>query len=149
MFKNVLFVCVGNICRSPVGEYWARSELQKKGFSGIQVHSAGLSAMQSWPIAPEMKLILDRYHIDSSAHVARQIELNDVSRAEIIFTMESWQQKELSLVFPSGRGKIFCLGKWKDEEIIDPYQKGSAAFENAFESIRTNWEIWQTKLWNG
>src|SRR3990167_1300388 len=145
MFKNILFVCVGNICRSPVGEYWTRTQLQKFGLNDIQVSSAGLSAMSTWPIAPEMKLILDRYQIDSTTHSAKQIDSHDVARAEIIFTMESWQQKELSLVFPSGRGKIFCFGKWRDEEIIDPYKKDQVVFESVFESIKNNWEIWQNK----
>lgn len=149
MFKNILFVCVGNICRSPVGEYWARAELQKKGLNDIHVFSAGLGAMQSFPIAPEMQMILNRFHIDASKHAAKQIDSKDVSRAEIIFTMETWQKEELSFAFPNGRGKIFTLGKWRDEEIIDPYRKEQSVFESVFESIKDNWGLWQNKLWNG
>lgn len=149
MFKNILFVCVGNICRSPAAEYLARDQLKKKGLTEIQVFSAGIRAMQSHAIAPEMQIILNKYQIDASKHVAKQIDATDVAHAEIIFTMETWQKEELSFVFPNSRGKIFCLGKWRNQEISDPYRQEHAVFENVFESIKENWEIWQNKLWNG
>lgn len=149
MFKNILFVCVGNICRSPVAEYWARAALQKKGFQDTNVSSAGLEAMVSWPIASEMKLILDRFQIDASKHVARQMNPEIAAHADIIFTMETWQREELFSALPSIRGKTFCLGKWLDQEITDPYHQPQSVFETVFESISKNWEIWQNKLWCG
>lgn len=111
MFKNILFVCVGNICRSPTAEYWAKHELDKLSKQGYQISSAGLGALEHSPIAPEAKLILDRYDIDSSAHRAKQIGNNDVASAEIILTMENWQTEKLLLAFPQCRGKIFSFGK--------------------------------------
>lgn len=149
MFKTILFICVGNICRSPAAEYWARAELQKKFFKDIQVSSAGLSAMSVCPIAPEMRVILNRFKIDASAHRARQVDEKIITQSEIIFTMESWQKEKLSFVFPNCRGKIFCLGKWRNEEITDPYHQTQNVFETVFELIKTNWDIWQKKLWNG
>lgn len=144
-----MFVCVGNICRSPAAEYWAKNELLKSGLNDIRVFSAGLHAMQSSPIAPEMQNILNQFEIDSSTHRGKQIDANDVIRAEIIFTMETWQKEELSIAFPNGRGKIFTLGKWRNEEIIDPYRKEQSVFEAVFDSIKENWKMWQSKLWHG
>lgn len=149
MFKNIMFVCVGNICRSPAAEYWAKDQLIKAGMNDCTVFSAGLQAVQSAPIASEMQLILNRFHIDASPHHAKQIDKHDVNRAEIIFTMESWQRDELSFAFPNSRGKIFTLGKWGNEEIIDPYRKDQSVFETVFESIKENWGKWQSKLWHG
>ena len=147
MFKNILFVCVGNICRSPAAEYWAKAQFKKSGHTDIHISSAGLHAVQLAPIAPEMQIILDQFKIDASQHRAKQIEAIDIVGAEIIFTMETWQQQELLLAFPNGRGKIFSLGKWSDEEIVDPYRKDQATFEHVFELIKKNWDIWQNKLW--
>lgn len=149
MFENILFVCVGNICRSPVSEYWVRDQLIKKGFTEVQVSSAGIHAMQSYPIAPEMQIILNQFQIDASRHSAKQIDANDVVRADIVFTMETWQKEELAFAFPNSRGKIFTLGKLSSEEIIDPYRKEQVIFETVFESIKKNWELWQNKLWDG
>lgn len=149
MFKKILFVCVGNICRSPLAEYWARDQLKKTGLDAIQVSSAGIHAMCESPIAQESREILNRFGIDSSQHVARQITQKMIDAAEIIFTMESWQQHELTIAFSNSRGKIFTLGKWQDEEITDPYRQACTVFETVFELIQKNWGIWQSKLWNG
>ena len=148
MFKKILFVCVGNICRSPAAEYWAKSQFQKTKRSDIQISSAGLSAMVASPIAEKMKIILDKFNIDSSAHRAKQVDKNSIENSDIIFVMESWQKQELSFAFPNSRGKIFSLGKWNDEEIVDPYRKDQSAFDHVFNMIQTNWEVWQKKLWN-
>lgn len=148
MFKNILFVCVGNICRSPTAEYWARSELMKAGKTDIHLSSAGLSAMKNHPIEPAAQAILTQQGVDASAHIARQIDKNIVQSADIIFVMELWQKKELSVVFPGSHGKIFALGQWRNEEVIDPYRKGEAVFETVFELIKDNWTMWQHKLWN-
>lgn len=147
MFKNILFVCVGNICRSPTAEYWARHELQKMGMWECNISSAGIGALEHSSIAPEAKIILDRYKIDTSAHRAKQIRNKDVAGAEIILTMEDWQTEKLSLAFPHGRGKIFCLGKWAGVEIGDPYRKDQNFFEKTFDAIKDNWTEWQIRLW--
>ncbi len=149
MFKSILFVCIGNICRSPLAEYWARDQLKKKGLDAIQVSSAGIHAMRESPIAKESQLILDQFQIDASPHVARQINQEIIDASEVIFTMESWHKDELSIAFPNSRGKIFTLGKWQDEEIVDPYRQEHAVFEMVFELIKENWGLWQSKLWNG
>ena len=148
MFKNILFVCVGNICRSPMAEYWARAQLQKLGLIDAHVSSAGISnVMQGLPAAKETQIILNRFDINVSAHAARHIDKNIVQKADIIFVMETWQKKELSVVFSGSHGKIFPLGQWMNSEITDPYRKDQAAFETTFELIKENWEIWQSKLW--
>jgi len=147
MFKNILFVCVGNICRSPAAEYWARAQLQKSGIDHLNIFSAGLDAMVGYSIAPEMKTLLDQYQIDASAHQAQQLTAEHVNQSEIIFVMETWQKKELLIAFPGGRGKIFCLGQLHDEEVIDPYYKGKIVFESVFKIIQKNWSAWQEKLW--
>ncbi|EKD44962.1 MAG: Phosphotyrosine protein phosphatase [uncultured bacterium] len=149
MFKKILFVCVGNICRSPTAEYWARAQLEKAGITDLYIYSAGLSAMVGSSIHKEMKLLLDQENIDASEHIAQQVTAKHVNDAEIIFVMEDWHKKELSVAFPSGRGKIFCLGQWKDEIVVDPYRKEKVVYQEVFDVIKQNWELWQKKLWNG
>lgn len=144
MFNNILFVCVGNICRSPVAEHWARTQLEKAGHTP-SMHSAGLSAMVGSPIAPEMKLLLEQEKIESAAHVAKQVTEKHMMRADIIFVMEEWQKSELSKAYPMSHGKIFCLGQ--KEDIGDPYRQGRARFQEIFSLICDSWNNWQKKLW--
>lgn len=149
MFKSILFVCVGNICRSPTAEYWARDQLTKKGFTDIAISSAGIHAMRDYAMEKEAQEILKQFNIDASAHRARQIEKKIIDAVEIVFVMETWQKEELAFAFPENRGKIFTLGKWKNEDIRDPYHQQLIVFEQVFESIKDNWGLWQSKLWNG
>lgn len=149
MFKNILFICVGNICRSPTAEYWARDQLQNKGLSNIQISSAGIHAMVDHLIAKEAMTILNQLNIDASQHRARQVDKKIIDAAEIIFTMENWQKNELSFAFQESRGKIFTLGKWTNEDITDPYRQEQIVFERVFELIKESWGLWQSKLWNG
>ena len=61
--------------------------------------------------------------------------------------MESWQRQELSLIFQEAHGRIFCIGKWNNEDISDPYRQGQDRFEEVFKQIKANWQIWQSKIW--
>ncbi|MDP1574199.1 MAG: low molecular weight protein-tyrosine-phosphatase [Coxiellaceae bacterium] len=147
MFNKILFVCVGNICRSPMAEYWAKDQLQKAGIENVQISSAGLRAMVGVPAVEETAQIMSRFDIDVALHRAQQITKANLIASDIIFVMESWQIKESLFVFPGAHGKIFTLGKWCDEEIRDPYRQGLEAFELTFESIKENWALWQNQLW--
>ena len=113
----------------------------------IKIQSAGLGALKYAPIAPEVKAILDRYQIDTTAHKGKQVNEELIIDADIILVMEEWQKKELTLAFPSTHGKISLLGKWNDDIIEDPYRKAQEVFEETFLLIKKNWDLWQQKLW--
>lgn len=146
MFKNILFVCVGNICRSPTAEYLAKNIFQQFDKS-VTVKSAGLAAVVGAPIVENAKIILDQHKIDSSAHRAQQLSADLIRESDIIFTMEEWQINEVSFSFSAAHGKIFSLGKWRNEEISDPYRKSFEIFEKTFSLIELNWALWLQKLW--
>lgn len=146
MFNRVLFVCVGNICRSPLAEYWAREQLTKAGHS-VMCSSAGLSALVDRPMEPHSLAILAEQGIDGAAHRARKIDAKIVNDADLIFTMEDWQTDDLLLAFPGARGKVFRLGHWVASDIADPYKQARDAFDAIFEQIEDYWSAWQAKLW--
>jgi len=130
-----------------MAEYWSRHQLQQAGFDGMTIQSAGLGALRNRPIAPEMQLILNRHDINSDAHRGQQVSETLAVDADIIFVMEPWQKKELALAFPNAHGKIFLLGQWRDEVISDPYRETQDVFEKTFKLIKSNWKLWQHKLW--
>ena len=144
MFNHILFVCIGNICRSPSAEYWAKQQLNQEG---IRIESAGLQAVVGAGIAPQAEIILEKYGVDCSQHRARQLELEHIAAAGIIFVMEAWQEDDVLQRFPMARGKLFTLGKWIDEEIEDPYRKSQAVFDKTFELVKQGWSSWQERLW--
>ena len=145
MFNNILIVCVGNICRSPMAEYLLQHMINKKGID-IRVSSAGLGALVG-QAADEYAIEIMREHgIDGAAHRARQLDGDMVKQNELILVMEHWQKNEIESLYPYARGRVHLLGKWDDEEISDPYKKPKKAFVDAFERINNACDKWCSRL---
>ena len=70
MFKTILVVCSGNICRSPIGEGLLRDRLRGK----VTVSSAGCTALVGHPADPLAVEVAAEHNCDISAHRARQID---------------------------------------------------------------------------
>ena len=140
-FDNILVVCVGNICRSPIAEALLKEQYPQKS-----IDSAGLSAVVGNPVDPSSQAVMDPYKIDMSNHVAKQIDEKLVMTADIIFTMSDGQTKWIEERWPHCRGKTFKIGHWIDKEIADPYQHRQAAFEIARQDIVNSLEQWTDKI---
>ncbi|WMJ71516.1 low molecular weight protein-tyrosine-phosphatase [Stenotrophomonas sp. 24(2023)] len=128
MFKNILVVCVGNICRSPSAEVMLREAVSAKG---IQVSSAGLGALVDHRIDATAQQLLQEHGFDGGAHRARQISPALLSGADLVLTMERKHIHRIIAIAPEASGKTFLLGKWQgDREIPDPYRQQRQAFEH-------------------
>ena len=146
MFRNIVTVCVGNICRSPMAEYLIRQDPQAQK-AGVVVSSAGLAAMTGSPADPIAQELLLARGIALSAHRARRFTLDLLNRSDLILVMESWQQREIEHMSPVARGKVHTLGRWRNVEIPDPYCKPREAFEKALALIEGSVHDWKTRLW--
>lgn len=140
-FENILVVCVGNICRSPMAE-----ALLKQRFPEKNIDSAGVGALVGYSADPAAIKIMEEQNIDITTHVAKQIEENLVHRADLIFTMSDSQNKWIEDRWPFCRGKTFKLGHWSDKDIADPYKHEISAFMNAYKDIVSGIDEWQDKL---
>jgi protein-tyrosine phosphatase len=150
VFKNILIVCVGNICRSPMAEYLLQKMINKPSMD-IRVTSAGLGALVGHSADEYAIEVMKENGIDGAAHRARQLNNEMVKHNELILVMENWQQKEIENLYPYARGRVHLLGKWSAEgkqavEIADPYKQPKQAFVDAFEKIDKACEQWSKKL---
>lgn len=146
MFDNLLVVCVGNICRSPMGEYLLRQAAAEAG-AVTQVSSAGLGALVGRSADPLAVEVMAEQGIDITAHRARQLDDGLVRGHELILVMEQWQQQEIERLYPFARGRVHRLGKWGDTEIADPYKKPKTAFVEAYGKIAQACGEWAEKIW--
>ncbi|WP_201537909.1 low molecular weight protein-tyrosine-phosphatase [Psychrobacter immobilis] len=140
-FDNILVVCVGNICRSPMAE-----TLLKHRFPNKTIDSAGVGALVGHPADPAVLEIMSKQQMDIHNHVAKQVDEDLTKKADLIFTMSDGQTKWIEERWPFCRGKTFKLGHWIDKDIADPYKQDISAFETAYQDIVDSIEQWANKL---
>lgn len=142
MFQNILMVCVGNICRSPL----AAARLYQLAPTR-HVASAGIQALADAPAHAESQRIALAHGMDLSAHRARQLTDAMCKTAELILVMEETHIESVCHISPTARGKVMLLGRWSNHrEIPDPYRKGTEHFESAYQLIDQFARQWQQKM---
>jgi protein-tyrosine phosphatase len=145
MFSRILFVCVGNICRSPMAQVMASQALP----AGVQVGSAGLGAVVGAGAHPVTVELMQARGLDLSGHVARQLTPELVREFELVVTMEKWQVREVERLDPSARGKVFRLGHWSGFDIPDPHGRPRELFLEALRLIDLGLQDLKTVLAQG
>ena len=140
-FDNILVVCVGNICRSPMAE-----ALLKQRYPHKNIDSAGVGALVGHSADPAALEIMAGQEIDITNHVAKQIDEGLAKKADLIFTMSDSQTKWIEERWPFCRGKTFKLGHSQDKDIADPYKHEMSAFQTAYQDIVVSLEQWADKI---
>jgi protein-tyrosine phosphatase len=140
VFNNILVVCVGNICRSPMAACLFHERLAGKGFT---VASAGIGALVDHPIDPLAESALEQHGYSYANHKAQQLYRAHLQDADIILVAEKKLLEPVYKIGPDARGKVFTLGKWQtDRDIPDPYRQSRAIFEHTYVLIDEAVNAW-------
>ena len=135
MAKRILFVCMGNICRSPVVEAVARARFALAGLD-IEVDSAGTEDYHIGepPDRRSLASALARGY-DASAHRARQVDAADFDRFDKLLVMDRVNLRALTRMAPGeGHDKIAMFLPWAGvvdpHDLPDPYYGQAQDFDN-------------------
>ena len=140
--KRILFVCLGNICRSPVAHGILRDKIEQKGLSNmLVVDSAGTASWHEGE-APDQRSTANAltHGIDISDLQARQFSTTDFDQFDYIYAMdESNYEHIISLASNPGQVKqvSLFLGLTHNPpiDVPDPYYGGEQGFEHVFQLI--------------
>ena len=146
LFKNILIVCIGNICRSAMAEGLLKQALIDSGEGDCVVGSAGLGALIGHPPDAKACQLMMKKDIDISGHRASQLNRDMIRKSDLILVMESSHKSAIEEFDPCAKGKVFRLGNWGNYDIPDPYQQNLSAFVTSFNLIERGISEWLKKL---
>jgi len=141
MIKNVMIVCIGNICRSPMAEGLLRDAMPE-----LNVYSAGLGALVGKPADATSVDLMDTAGVDIHPHRAQQLNNVLASQADLILVMDGEQKLEVQRRHPVTTGKVFRLGEPGKFDIPDPYRQPREAFEQSLELIQRGVDAWVPRI---
>jgi protein-tyrosine phosphatase len=130
VINKVLFICIGNICRSPIAEGLFKQALPEKA-----VFSAGLSAMVGDPADPLSIQLMLEHGIDIREHRARSLSGWMISETDLIVTMDQDQKRFIEQRYPASKGKVVRIGEDGSYDVPDPYLQGLPVFRHSFSLI--------------
>lgn len=134
---EILFVCTGNTCRSPMAEAILKY-LSKKNNLDLNAKSAGIFARENGPIAINSIEVMRDFDIDISNYTSNSIDNLDFNDIDIILTMGKSHKEILIDRYPYLRKKIFLLNDYAfgiEEDIRDPFGGDLREYKSVLDEI--------------
>ena len=138
--KTILFVCTGNVCRSPMAEGWFRHLTRGRG--DFQVFSAGIGAVDGQPPTPHAAMAMLEAGVDISEQRSRSLTAELVRQADFILCMTHSHVDSIHWMFPWAAEKTFVLREFDDaleayeKDISDPIGSSFDVYEDCRDQIQ-------------
>ena len=139
---SILFICMGNICRSPSAEWMLKQKVAEAGLTKhIHIESAGTSFFHDGKPADARSLeIAKKRGIDLSEHRARVLNPKDFDTHDYILVMDKQNYKETLQLCPPGKEKkvryfLEFAPEMNTEEVPDPYYGGVEGFDKVLDLL--------------
>ena len=141
---RILFVCSGNICRSPMAAEYARHRAAQAGLSHLLVDSAGTLGIEEAPASEFAVKVLREAGLDLTSHRSRGLRPDDMTNSDMILVMEHHHLEELEQHFPRKDGGVYLMRAFDDgpdpshgaPDLADPIGRSLDEYRARFAEIR-------------
>jgi protein-tyrosine phosphatase len=133
---NILFVCTGNTCRSPMAEHLFRKMLKEAGRPDVTVVSAGVMPSYHLSFPAEARTALAKEGVSEIVHAPKPVTRELVGAADQIWVMEKHHQRALASAFPEAANKIRLLKENGDAGIPDPIGGTQDIYQETLDEIK-------------
>lgn len=141
---SVLFVCLGNICRSPTAEAVFRA---RAGDADIKIDSAGTGAWHAGsPPDPRSRAAGERRGYSFAGQVARKVRVQDFHEFDIILAMDASNLSDLKSIQPKDGSAHLSLFLPNGSDVPDPYYGGPDGFARVVDLIEEASDFWLAQL---
>ena len=139
---KILFVCHGNICRSPMAEFVFKKLIEEQGMKDeFYVSSAATSTEEIWngtgnPVYPPAKAVLKKHGISSDGKRAVQLKISDYEKYDLFVGMDSANIRNMTRIFggdPDGKVHKLLEYAGRNDDVSDPWF--SRDFDRAYSDI--------------
>ena len=140
--RSVLFVCLGNICRSPTGEGVMQHLVEERGLSEkIEIHSAGtIGYHEGRPADERMQAAAKKRGFELNS-LSRKIEAIDLERFDLVIAMDQENLRDIQALHANPTATIKLLSEFLSEDfptdVPDPYYGGPQGFEEVLDMIES------------
>jgi protein-tyrosine phosphatase len=146
MFKRVLVVCSGNICRSPLAQV-----LLSRLLPNIAIDSAGVLVdhhdLSAHPAVNNSRIVAKENGLDLSNHKAKQLTSELIDDCDLILVMTHEHLEQVAQIARGARAKALLLGQWIGVgEIEDPIGKDIDVFRHSYELLEKACLSWSKRL---
>jgi protein-tyrosine phosphatase len=142
MFNAVLVVCVGNICRSPLGERLLRQQLPD-----LEVTSAGINALVGKPADKTTSMVAAAHGLSMHGHAARQFTAEIGAAHDLILVMEQGHKREIGRIAQYLTGRVMLFDQWTGNTgIADPYLRSEEFHEKTYAAVSEAAREWAQRL---
>jgi protein-tyrosine phosphatase len=140
--RSLLFVCLGNICRSPFAAHLAARRLAAAGAADVRCASAGIRTTQGAASPAEACSVAESYGCSLRDHRPALLTRELIAAHDLIVVMERGQQTRLCASYPEAAGRIFLLSLFDDQaggyarfHIEDPFGGALDRYEACYRRI--------------
>jgi protein-tyrosine phosphatase len=145
---RVLFVCLGNICRSPMAHGLMEEKLRRAGIDGVEVDSCGTGAWHAGELAdPRTRTLLTKHGIPLD-HRARQLRDDDFARFDLLLAMDRANLRDMMKRCPAEHSAKLHLAR-RHGDVPDPYYGGAGGFDDVFAMLDGALDHWVSELREG